>query len=73
MIANDKNRGLDTALLPAWRDTVVHMIVSSGWEDSSPVNVQQDIINNSKNVYLKALKTLAPESGAYFNEVSSPQ
>src|ERR1700743_884943 len=70
MIANDKNRGLDIALNPAWRDTVTHMIVVTSFMDGAPSNVIQSTINVTQNVYDAALKKLAPESGAYFNEVS---
>jgi hypothetical protein len=68
MIANDKNRGLDIALNPAWRDTVSHFIVVTSWPEGD-LAAEQSVKNNSQSVLGAALKKLAPESGAYFNEV----
>jgi hypothetical protein len=69
MIGNDKNRGLDIALNPAWRDTVTHIVLATGWEDGDPPEYQQLVVDIMRQSGLHALKQLAPESGAYFNEV----
>jgi hypothetical protein len=71
MIANDRNRGLDIALNPGWRDTVSHVIVVSTYSDGDPPEVQQKVINETQSIKGYALKQLSPESGAYFNEVQN--
>jgi hypothetical protein len=42
----------------------------SGWQDGSPDDFVQSVIDDLRNNKVHALKQLAPESGAYFNEVS---
>lgn len=61
---------LDTALNTAWRDTVVHFLFGRGWEDTASKEEVAEIREDVTNVKMKHLRSLAPESGAYFNEVS---
>ncbi|KAF2103040.1 FAD binding domain-containing protein, partial [Rhizodiscina lignyota] len=68
MIANSANRNLDTALNPAWRDAVVHLITTEGWVDGSPESEINDVYNDITYNRTRALRQLAPDSGAYFNE-----
>ncbi|KAB2580237.1 FAD linked oxidase [Lasiodiplodia theobromae] len=64
---------VNSSLNPAWRDTVVHFIVSNSWDDSLPrekaQEAQDDMTNNRGN----ALRQLAPESGAYWNEADKDE
>jgi hypothetical protein len=69
LIANDKNRGLDIALNPAWRDAVTHLIVVKGWIDGSPPEMVQGVYDDITYNKTHALRQLDPDSGAYFNEV----
>lgn len=69
MIANDKNRGLDIALNPAWRDTVTHFLVATSWPDWLPDSVDRQMWNDMTFNTTHYLRQLAPDSGAYFNEV----
>lgn len=70
MIANSDNRGLETALNPAWRDTVAHVAVGGWWADGASVEEIQAIRDDVTYRQVAALKKLAPDSGTYFNEVS---
>ena len=56
-------------LNPAWRRALVHTIFSTGWVEGTPVDVIDEIIDEVK-ANMTVLRALAPESGAYFNEVS---
>ncbi|KEZ41909.1 hypothetical protein SAPIO_CDS6605 [Scedosporium apiospermum] len=69
MVANSANRHLDTALNPAWRDTISHFVVGTGWPDTLPADAAQQIRNYVTFNATAALRKLAPDSGAYFNEM----
>jgi len=69
MVANSANRHLDTALNPAWRDTISHFVVGTGWPDTLPADAAQQIRSYVTFNATAALRKLAPDSGAYFNEV----
>ena len=55
---------------PAWRKALVHAISGQTWADGAPL---ADILAAKDRVkeYTRALEDLAPDSGSYFNEVSS--
>lgn len=63
---------VDNALNPAWRQTAVHMITSTSWSDSLPQENVSRIVNDMTYNKLDALRRLAPEMGAYLNEVCCP-
>jgi hypothetical protein len=71
MIANEKNRGLDIALNPAWRDTLVHMVAPTAWSDGDPPGTREFRLGWLRTIQARALKQLDPDSGAYVNEVCS--
>lgn len=60
---------VDNALNPAWRDTVVHLITKQSWEGFLPPSNVSKIVNGMTYGKLNALRHLAPETGAYQNEV----
>ena len=63
-------RQVDNSLNPAWRDAIIHLVVKEGWSDGlGPDKVKAA---NRDMVYNKgyALRQLAPDSGAYFNEAN---
>ncbi|KIW01879.1 uncharacterized protein PV09_06727 [Verruconis gallopava] len=70
MIANDKNRRLDSALNPGWRDTVVHVVVVAEYRDGDPPDVKEKAKEETMSVKAYALKQISPEAGAYFNEMN---
>lgn len=61
---------VDSALNPAWRSTVVHLITTLDYDDSFPRDLKTAMNNDITHKKLWALKQLDPSSGAYFNEVS---
>jgi hypothetical protein len=60
---------VDNALNPAWRDTVVHLITSHSWKDSLSKPQVKQVVDDMTFSKLNLLRQLAPESGAYLNEV----
>ncbi|KAF9776129.1 hypothetical protein IL306_005729 [Fusarium sp. DS 682] len=71
MIANADNADLDSALNLAWRETVTHFITVRGWV--SPVSEEEkDKIRDDMTFNKgRALRSLAPDTGAYFNEMDA--
>ena len=61
-----------TGLNPAWRDSLVYMFIIKTWQDGANLTeieaVHQLFIQD-----MKILEGIAPESGAYFNEVRIPR
>ncbi|OBZ77454.1 6-hydroxy-D-nicotine oxidase, partial [Grifola frondosa] len=58
-----------TGLNPAWRKALVHTIFTVAWPDGSPATVIEELeAGIAQN--MTALRALAPDSGAYFNEAS---
>lgn len=55
---------------PAWRDTYVHNIVARGWAPGSDAAAIAAVRNDITFSKVQAMKTLAPDTGAYMNEVS---
>ena len=62
---------VDNALNTAWRDSVVHLIVQQSWNESLPSALAEQTIYNMTYGRGYALRQLAPDTGCYFNEVSS--
>jgi hypothetical protein len=55
-------------VLPAWRNSLAYTVIMMGWADglsSSGI----EALRTSFKVNMKKLEDLAPESGAYLNEV----
>jgi FAD/FMN-containing dehydrogenase len=68
LVANSDRRGDDIAMNPAWRDAVAHFVIFTGfpdWDNFTTAKETFDVMTFQK---VAALKSLAPESGAYFNE-----
>ena len=58
-----------TGLNPAWRKALIHIAAGAGWADGAPLEEIEAAKERVKD-YTRALEKLAPNSGAYFNEVS---
>ena len=56
---------------PAWRNTLVHLIVVSGWPDGIPRPLIDAVYNDITQKKTAALRKLSPDTGAYFNEADS--
>ena len=63
--SKDPNSGVN----PAWRETYVHNIVARGWATGSSNATIQSAYDDITNTKVQALKTLAPNTGSYMNEV----
>jgi hypothetical protein len=64
--ANDPHSGLN----PAWRRAYVHNIVARGWAPGTSDAIQDAIRSDVTFTKVKAMKDLAPDTGAYMNEVT---
>ncbi|RAH75932.1 hypothetical protein BO86DRAFT_393857 [Aspergillus japonicus CBS 114.51] len=68
---NGRQVPVDNVLHPAWRDSVVHLIVSQSWDESLPSGLAEQAIHKMTYDRGYALGQLTPDSGAYFDEVCS--
>ena len=61
-----------TGLNPVWRDSLVYATLGTSWQDGANWTVieaaRQSLIQD-----MKILEAIAPESGAYLNEVRVPR
>ncbi len=64
-------KSVDNALNPAWREAAVHFITSQSWDDTVSEEAANQAIEDMTFRRGYALRQLAPDSGAYFNEVRS--
>ncbi len=64
------NVGADAAgINPAWRKAVVHVVGATTWSDGATleeINAAREVLKSDT----AKMRALAPESGAYYNEVS---
>lgn len=58
----------DNAVLPAWRPSVIDLIVGAAWNDSAPKSFDDAQQAKITNDWMPQLKKLAPDSGSYMNE-----
>jgi len=64
-----KPAGGSDSVTPAWREAYVQYVVSVTWpfQNDTAKQVQTDLLTD---VYMEALRELAPDTGSYLNEVS---
>lgn len=55
---------------PAWRTSYVHNVVARGWAPGADEATRNAVYSDITNVKVRAMKDLAPDTGAYMNEVS---
>ncbi|PKS08601.1 hypothetical protein jhhlp_004987 [Lomentospora prolificans] len=70
------NSNLDTALHPAWRQALSHIMIVRGWATASPFSEQRAIHEELTNVQVPILKGLVlpgEEMGSYLNEADSEE
>ncbi|KAF6786562.1 long-chain-fatty-acid-CoA ligase [Colletotrichum sojae] len=58
----------DNAVLPAWRDALITVLVQSTWDFDAPRSDGQRRADEITNVVVPKLAALTPDSGAYLNE-----
>jgi hypothetical protein len=63
---------VDNALNPAWREAAVHIITSQQWNDTLPDSIVMETVKTMTYDKGYTLRQLAPDSGAYYNEVCRP-
>lgn len=70
------NGNIDSALHPAWRRTLSHMMIVRGWAVGTPLTEQQAIHEELTHVQvpvLKGLKLPEEEMGSYLNEADGSE
>lgn len=60
-----------TALNPAWRNTLVHLIVTSSFPDGSPQALADAVYADITRNKTAAMRKVSPDTGAYFNEADA--
>ena len=58
-----------TGLNPAWRHAVAHAVVTASWPEGADASEIASVRDTLRSDTAK-LRALAPQSGAYLNEVS---
>ncbi|KAF2731697.1 FAD binding domain protein [Polyplosphaeria fusca] len=66
--SSSNNTSADISATPAWRDAILHMGVSVPFSDALSFTEAQPYLDEMTYKRVEALKTLAPDSGAYLNE-----
>jgi hypothetical protein len=62
---------VDNSLNPAWRDSIIHFIANEAYPTDVPSEVADAVTSDMGETAYK-LRELAPDSGAYINEVMDP-
>jgi FAD/FMN-containing dehydrogenase len=68
LVANQDNRGMDVALHPAWRDTLVSVVLLETFVDTFTPAMKTAAFERMTRERMPVLKALAPGTGGYFNE-----
>ncbi|CAG8103616.1 unnamed protein product [Penicillium salamii] len=63
-------RKIDSAVNPAWRKTITHLVISRAWEANATVERQHAMIKNATNVEIPLIRSVEGEDkmGSYGNE-----
>lgn len=59
-----------SSLNPAWRDTLVHLVVVESWQDGASSSLI-DRVRSDVTGKTGVLRRLSPDTGAYFNEADA--
>ncbi|KAG0222340.1 hypothetical protein BGW41_006061 [Actinomortierella wolfii] len=62
-----KGNSRDTSVLPAWRRALMHVVVATGWFDTTPY-ADQLYIQNKLTKSIDRLRNITPGMGAYQSE-----
>jgi hypothetical protein len=66
--ATGSSVAVDNALNPAWRDSIIHLIANEAYPTDVSSEVADAVMSDMSETAYK-LRELAPDSGAYINEV----
>ncbi|KAJ5386293.1 hypothetical protein N7509_008834 [Penicillium cosmopolitanum] len=66
------NKNIDSAVNPAWRKTVSHMLFGRGWNTNTTLAQQKAMVKNMTDVEIPILRSVEGEDqmGAYVNEAN---
>ena len=75
MIAGGKvaSGKVNSALNPAWRKTLAHVVVAGGWDVNASLAQQKVVTDRITKDIVPALKKLEPSMGAYLNEADQDE
>jgi hypothetical protein len=62
---------VDSALNPSWRRALGEVVIPIGWEDNTPVEVQDMLAKALTEIYTPLLAAVDPTMGAYTNEADA--
>ena len=65
--------GLKNSVLPAWRDTTVHLQLTTPWSETAPWSDMVAAQMVMTNEFVPQLTAITPNSGAYMNEADFRQ
>lgn len=68
-VSKERVGDVHNAVLPAWRDTLIDIVLSTRWDFSAPREEMIALQDKMTYDYVPRLQQLAPDSGAYMNEV----
>ncbi|KAK6592235.1 hypothetical protein QC760_008259 [Botrytis cinerea] len=57
----------DSAVLPAWRETIMHTIVGGEWEATSTW-AEIEVVVKAVTAFMDTFRAIAPDSGSYMSE-----
>jgi len=63
-----RNVDIDSAVNPAWRRTLTHVVFGQGWDANTTWAEQKAIKERITNKHMPLLRALEPDMGAYLNE-----
>ncbi|PVH81290.1 putative isoamyl alcohol oxidase [Cadophora sp. DSE1049] len=69
-----KSGGISNAVLPAWRDALIHSYLTTGWNSSA--SAWDDMLRDQElmtNDWVPQIEAVTPGSGAYMNEADFRQ
>ena len=64
---------VSNAVLPAWRDALVHTYLTTAWNSSAPWSDMVHLADLMTDEFVPQLEALTPGSGAYMNEADFQQ
>lgn len=67
------NTPATNAVLPAWRTTLLHLVIYAEWNFTAPLSDKLAFQAQLTNKTVPSLKSLTPGSGAYLNEANFEQ
>lgn len=62
---------VDSAVNPAWRKALTHIVFGQDWESNATLAEQEKIQSKITNVLVERLRKLEPHMGAYLNEADA--